>query len=72
MSYLEELKDSYYHHFCEFWLPIYRKQVLDAKYDNNTKLLLEIKTNILKNWHLEDYKILIIEKLGLKYLEGIN
>lgn len=72
MNYFEQLIDEYYFDFKDFWYPIYRKQILDAKFNDNKEALLEIKNNILKNWNLKEYKDLIIKDLGLNYLKGRN
>ena len=63
-----DINYKYYEHFMEFWLPIYRKQVDNAKYENNHEALNEIYLNIDKNWHLQEYKDYIFKKLGIKYL----
>ena len=61
--------NNYYEHFNNFWIPIYRKQVLDAKYNNDTELLNCIYENINKNWNLKEYKIIIFKKLGIEYID---
>lgn len=70
-TYEEELNFRFYEDWITFWLPIYRKQVLNSKMEDNQEALKEIKINILKNKSLEEYKDLIFEKLGISYLETI-
>lgn len=65
-----ELNNNYFEHFMEFWVPIYRRQVLNAKYDNDKQALKEIYDNIDKNWHLQDTKEYIHKKLGLEFMSG--
>ena len=56
---------NYYDHFKTF-MPNYRKQVFKAKLQSDTRALLEIKENILKNWNLTKYqKEEILKMLGL-------
>ena len=57
-----------YEEWIMFWLPIYRKQVNECKYQEDNLALQEIYNNIDKNWNLQDYKFYIFELLGLKYL----
>lgn len=67
-SYDDYLNYLYYQHFLTFWIPILRKQVILAKLTNDIDALLEIKENIYHNEKLNDYRLLIIEMLGIKYL----
>lgn len=60
---------SYYEHFCEFWIPIYRRQIFKAKFNNDLQALIEIKENIYKNWHLTHEEVLkIIKELGIYWI----
>lgn len=68
MNYFERLINDYYFDFKEFWVPIYRKQIMNAKFDNDTETLKCIKSNILKNWYLKDYQDIILKELCIEYL----
>ena len=68
MSLEDKMNYEYFIHFKEFWIPIYRKQILNAKYDNDNETLRAIYKNINDNWHLQDYKNYIFELLGISYL----
>lgn len=68
-TYEEEKNYRFYEDWIHFWLPIYRKQVLNAKLEENDEALKEIKINILKNKSLDEYKDFIFEKLGINYLK---
>ena len=59
---------EYYEYFMKYWLPVYRKQILECKYENDTEALLEIYENINKSWHLKEYKKIVFEKLGINYI----
>ncbi|MCI8575828.1 MAG: sigma-70 family RNA polymerase sigma factor [Bacilli bacterium] len=60
---------SYFDHFCEFWLPIYRYQVNEAKLEDNKNALSEIMLNLVKNIHLsESEKRYIAKRIGIYYL----
>ncbi len=60
---------NYFEHFCEFWLPIYKHQVIEAKLEDNKKALSEIMLNLVKNIHLkEDEKRYIAKRIGIYYL----
>lgn len=62
---------TYFESFCDFWLPIYRKQTFKAKFNNDIDWLFSIKENIYKNWHFDDAeRKYLIEELGIKYLFG--
>ena len=62
--------NSYFDHFIEFWLPIYKRQVFKAKFENNTNELLSIKENIFKNWNLDKIeKEYLYKELGIKFVE---
>lgn len=71
-TYEEELNYKFYEEWTNFWIPIYRKQILNAKIENDKIALQEIKLNILKNQSLKDYTELIFEQLGIKYLDFKN
>lgn len=71
-TYEEEKNYRFYEDWLNFWLPIYRKQVLNSKMEDNQEALEEIKINILKNKSLYEYKDFIFEKLGISYLEVIS
>lgn len=65
----ERIFISYFDHFIEFWLPIYKKQVFKAKFENDVDALLTIKENIYKNVHFDDAeRKYIIQELGIKFL----
>ena len=64
----DKMNYEYYECWIEFWLPIYRQQVIECKLENNSKALLEIYNNINKNLTLKEYKEYIFELLGIKYL----
>jgi len=64
----EKLNYRYYEHFMEFWLPIYRKQVQNAKYENDKQELINIYNNIDKHWSLQEYKEIIFEELGISHI----
>ncbi len=68
-SYDEELNYRFYEDWVKFWLPIYHKQILEAKFESNNAALKEIKMNILKNKSLKEYQEYIFEKLGINYLK---
>lgn len=68
-TYEEERNFKFYEDWISFWLPIYRKQILNAKLENNQNALEEIKINIIKNKSLEGYKDFIFEKLGINYVK---
>ena len=59
---------EYYKHFNNFWIPIYKRQVLNAKEENNISTLISIYNNIDNNWHLQDYKNKIFKVLDISYL----
>lgn len=60
---------NYFENFCEFWLPIYKHQVIEAKLEENKNALSEIMLNIIKNIHLtEDEKRYIAKRIGIYYL----
>ena len=60
---------SYYEHFYEFWIPIYRQQIFKAKFNDDLQALIEIKENIYKNWHLTHEEALkIIKELGIYWI----
>lgn len=60
---------NYFEHFCEFWLPIYEHQVIEAKLDENKEALSEVMLNLVKNIHLtDDEKRYIAKKIGIYYL----
>ena len=62
--------NSYFDHFIEFWLPIYKRQVFKAKFENNTNDLLAIKENIFKNWNLDKIeKEYLYKELGIRFVE---
>ena len=63
---------KYYEHFNDFWIPIYRHQVQEAKIENDEDTLNIIYKNIDKNWHLQEYKYQIFESLGIRYLKESN
>lgn len=72
---IEELLNSninsknYFDSFCEFWLPIYKRQVNECKLEDNKKALSEIMLNLVKNIHLtDDEKRYIAKRLGIYYL----
>lgn len=72
---IEELLNSninnknYFEHFCEFWLPIYKRQVTEAKLEENKHALSEIMLNLVKNIHLtDDEKRYIAKRIGIYYL----
>jgi len=64
----EKLNYKYYEHFMDFWLPIYRNQVLRAKYDNDKEELSRIYDNIDKHWSLQEYKNIIFNELGINHM----
>lgn len=68
----DELNYRYFEHFMEFWIPIYRKQILNAKYENDNQTLRIIHENINRNWHLQDYKKYIFKKLGINFIDDID
>lgn len=57
-----------YEDFVKWWLPVYRKQVIEVKIENDSLALQEIYNNIDKNWNLQKYKYLIFKELGISYL----
>lgn len=62
--------NSYFDHFIEFWLPIYKRQVFKAKFENNANELLAIKENIFKNWNLDKIeKEYLYKELGIRFVE---
>lgn len=62
--------NNYFDYFIEFWLPIYKRQVFKAKFENNTNELLAIKENIFKNWNLDKIeKEYLYKELGIKFME---
>lgn len=62
--------NNYFDHFIEFWLPIYKRQVFKAKFENNTNELLAIKENIFKNWNLDKIeKEYLYKELGIRFVE---
>lgn len=57
---------NYYEHFQTF-LPNYKKQYFIVKLQNNIAAILEIKSNILKNWHLTpQQKQEVLKEIGIK------
>lgn len=61
--------NNYFDHFCEFWMPIYKKQVNECKLEDNKKALSEIILNLVKNIHLtDDEKRYIAKRIGVHYL----
>ena len=66
----ELTKYRYFEEFVDFWLPIYKRQVFNSKFNNEKENLIAIGNNIIKNWNLtKDEKEVIIRTLGIKYLE---
>lgn len=64
-----EFSKNYFEHFSEFWLPIYRYQVNECKFENNKEALSEIMLNLIKNIHLvDDEKRYIAKEIGIYYL----
>lgn len=60
---------NYFDSFCEFWLPIYKHQVIEAKLEENKEVLSEIMLNLVKNIHLkDDEKRYIAKGIGIYYL----
>lgn len=51
---------SYFDHFCEFWLTIYKHQVNECKIEDNKEALSEIMLNLLKNG-MDNYQPLMLE-----------
>ena len=47
-------KKNYYESFKMFWIPIYKKQVAEAKKNKDDKTLSLIRKNIRDNIHLTD------------------
>ena len=47
-----ENNKSYFEHFCDFWMPIYKHQVSECKLENDKAALSEIMLNLIKNWNL--------------------
>lgn len=68
-TYVEELNYKYFEDFKLFWYPIYRKQIFKLKYFNDTEGLIEIKDNINKNIHLQDYKYIVFKDLGIRCIK---
>ena len=65
----EQMIYTYYEHFIDFWLPIYKRQVFKAKFNDEKEAMVEIKNNIMKNWHLDNIeKGYIMQQLGLLFL----
>ena len=64
-----ENNKSYFEHFCDFWMPIYKHQVSECKAENNKEVLSEIMLNLVKNWNLaDDEKRYIAKEIGIYYL----
>ena len=60
---------SYFDHFCEFWMPIYKRQVNECKLEDDKNALSEIMLNLVKNIHLtDDEKRYIAKRIGIYYL----
>lgn len=59
---------NYYESFKKYWIPVYRKQIFKAKFENDKETLKVIKDNIDKNWHLQEYKYEIFKELGIIYI----
>lgn len=64
-----DLDYIYYESFIDFWIPIYRRQIFKAKFNNDNAALKDIYDNIDKNWYLQNYKDYIFEILNIKYLK---
>ena len=58
----------FYEYFEKYWIPIYRKQIQEAKIENDEEALIEIFENLNKNWNLKLFKTYIFKKLGIYYL----
>lgn len=65
-TYEEELNHQFFESFVLFWYPIYKRQIFKLKFSNDIKGLIEIKDNINKNVHLQDYKFIIFRDLGIR------
>ncbi len=59
---------SYLEYFKKYWYPVYKRQIIKAKYFNEKDTLLAIKENIYKNWNLKDYTKIITKDLGIYHL----
>lgn len=65
----QELNYMYYESFISYWLPVYKRQVFKAKFNDDKAALISIKDNIIKNIHLDEtMKSYILKQLGLSYL----
>ena len=67
-NWADEKEYQCYEDFKENWYPIYRRQILNAKFFNNRRALVEIKENIYKSWYLKDYRLIIVKELGIYHL----
>jgi hypothetical protein len=67
---LEKLNKLYFDSFCNFWIPIYKRQVFKAKIENNLNALIDIQCNIWKNINLNnEQKNYILETLKIKKIK---
>lgn len=65
----DKLDFEYYKQFVKDWLPSLRKRVFKARLLNEHDELIAIKENIENNIHLQKYKGIIIDELGLKNIK---
>ncbi len=65
-----DISRSYFEHFRDFWIPIYRKQVIEYKLnEEKEEVLVEVLENVLKNINLDNFeKKYVLKEIQLWYL----
>lgn len=48
------MMDSYYKHFNDFWVPIYKKKYFKSKLLKDNITIYLLRENIMVNWRLND------------------
>lgn len=48
------MTDSYYKHFCDFWVPIYKKTYFKSRLLKDNITIYLLRENIMINWRLKD------------------